>query len=278
MADIGKFNNLEIIAVTENGLYLDAQQLGEVLLPKRLAPDNSQVGDSVKVFIYLDSADRFVATTETPKAEVDQFANLKVVDINRIGAFLDWGLSKDLLVPFNHQQQKMELGKHYLVKVSIDPATDRIIASSKIDRYLDIWPANYCQWQQVSLVIGSKTDLGFKAIIDNSHWGLLYDNEIFQRLRVGQKINGYVKKVREDGRIDLILTRPGKGKVKDFTSTLLDYLQQHDGFCPLHDKSSPDEINRTFAVSKKNFKSTVGHLLKQGKIILEPKGIRLKNG
>ncbi|WDE12313.1 S1 RNA-binding domain-containing protein [Thalassomonas haliotis] len=276
MATIGKFNTLPVIALTDNGAYLDAGELGEILLPNRYLPENCQIDDQLEVFIYLDSADRLVATTEKPLAQVDEFASLKVVQVNKMGAFLDWGLPKDLLVPFNQQHTKMEVGKYYLVRVFLDQRTERLVASSKLDRFLDIWPAEYQQGDKVELTIGGKTDLGFKAIINNSHWGLLYDNEIFQPLRTGRKITGYIKQQREDGRIDLILTRGGKGKVIDFSDKLLAYLADNDGYAPLHDKSSPEQIKRALGVSKKTFKATVGNLMKKGKITIEAQGIRLK--
>ncbi len=276
MADIGKYNTLPIIALTDNGAYLNADQLGEILLPKRYLPENSQVDDTIKVFIYADSADRLVATTETPKAQVDQFASLKVVQVNKMGAFLDWGLKKDLLVPYNQQHSEMEVGKYYLVRITVDALTERIVASSKLDKFIDIWPADYQDGEKVELTIASKTDLGFKAIINDSHWGLLYDSEIFQPLRTGKKLTGYIKKMREDGRVDLALTRAGIGKVIDFTDTLLQHLADNEGFSPLHDKSDPELIKRILGVSKKTFKATVGNLMKKDKIIIEKNGIRLK--
>ncbi|NQY34263.1 MAG: GntR family transcriptional regulator [Alteromonadaceae bacterium] len=276
MANIGKYNTLPVIAITDSGAYLNAGPLGEILLPNRFLPDNCQVNDQLKVFIFVDSADRLTATTAKPFGQVDQFVSLKVVQVNKIGAFLDWGLPKDLLVPHNQQHSTMEVGKYYLVRIYLDLQTDRLAASSKIDKYIDIWPAQYNQGDQVDLTIGGKTDLGFKAIINDLHWGLLYDNEIFQPLRIGKKLTGYIKRIREDGRIDLSLTRTGQRKVVDFTDTLLEHLAQNNGFIPLHDKSSPELIKRTLGVSKKTFKATVGHLLKNNKINIEADGIRLK--
>ena len=276
MADLGKFNELSVIAINDNGAFLDAGDLGEVLLPNKLKPENCTVGSTVNVFLYKDSADRVVATTETPKGQVDEFVSLKVVQINKMGAFLDWGLPKDLLVPFNEQHTEMEVGKYYLVRIYLDLRTDRIVSSSKLDKFIDIWPADYQKWDKVDLIIGSKTDLGFKAIINNLHWGLLYDNEIFQPLRSGKKITGYIKQVREDERVDLSLTRPGEGKVRDFSDKLLDYIALNNGVSPLHDKSSPELIKSTLGVSKKTFKATVGNLLKKGKIEITAEGITLK--
>ncbi len=276
MADIGKYNTLPVIAVTEKGAYLNAGELGEVLLPNRFLPENCKAEDKLTVFIYVDSAERLIATTEKPLGQVDEFVSLKVKELNKMGAFLDWGLPKDLLVPFNQQHTAMEDGKYYLVRIFLDTTTNRIAASSKLDKYLDIWPAHYQKWDKVKLMIGGKTDLGFKAIINDQHWGLLYDNEIFQPLRVGKVVDGFIKQVREDGRIDLSLSRPGEGKVNDFAEKLLAHIAEHDGFSPLHDKSSPELIQRTLGVSKKTFKATVGNLLKKGKISIEKNGLRLK--
>ena len=276
MAQIGAFNQLTVIDIIAHGAVLDGGDKGEILLPNRYVPEQCQAGDVVDVFIYADSQDRLVATTQKPKAQSGEFASLKVIQSNKIGAVLDWGLPKDLLVPFNHQHRPMEVGKSYLVRVLNDERTERIIASSKLDRFLDVWPADYEQGETVDLIIAGKTDLGFKAIVNNQHWGLIFQSDIFKPLRTGQKMKGYIKQLREDGRIDLVLSRAGKGKVIDFKDQLIDYLNQHDGFCDIHDKSSPALIQKTFGVSKKAFKATVGHLLKQDKITIEANGIRLK--
>ena len=275
-AEIGKYNTLNVIAVTTNGVYLDGGDLGEILLPNRYVPGDCKVGNSISVFIYLDSAQRLVSTTEKALGQVGEFVSLKVAQVNKMGAFLDWGLPKDLLVPYNQQHTPMEVGKYYLVRIFLDQHTDRIAASSKLDKFIDIWPAEYQQGDKVKLIIGGKTDLGFKAIINNLHWGLLYDNEIFQPLRIGKQIDGYIKQVREDGRLDLILTRGSKNTVNNFADKLMDSLQKNNGFLPLHDKSAPELIQRTLGVSKKTFKATVGNLLKNGKLTIEKDGIRLK--
>lgn len=276
MADIGKFNQLKVIAHTANGVYLDGGDLGEILLPNRYVPETCELDDILDVFVYTDSLDRLVATTDKPYVEAGGFASLNVKQVNKLGAFLDWGLPKDLLVPHNLMHKKMELGKRYLVHVFVDTRTERLVASSKLDKYLDIWPADYKEGQAVELVIAGRTDLGTKAIINNQHWGLIFTSEIHQKLHTGQTVQGYIKRVREDGRIDLTLARAGKGKVIDFTDKLMAYLQDNNGYCALHDKSSPAEISREFGVSKKAFKATVGHLLKQNKITIGSDGIRLK--
>ena len=276
MADIGRFNTLNVIALTANGAYLDGGDHGEILLPNRYVPENCQPDDKVEAFIYADSLDRLVATTDKPLALVGEFVSLKVVQANKLGAFLDWGLPKDLLVPKALQHSPMEVGKRYLVRVFLDQRTERIAATSKLDKYLDIWPADCKEGEQVDLVIGGKTDLGYKAIVNHLNWGLIYDNEIHQKIFVGQQLKGYIKKMREDGRIDLSLSRSGRGKVVDFTDKFINYLASNDGLSQINDKSSPEEISRVFGVSKKAFKATVGHLLKQGKITIEADGIHLK--
>lgn len=278
MAEIGKKNTLTVIKLTDFGVYLDGGDLGEILLPNKDLPENTSEGSNIEVFIYFDSEDRLIATTAEPKAQVDDFVSLKVLQVNQAGAFLDWGLPKDLLVPYNQQHHKMVVGKYYLVKVYRDVHTDRIAASSKLDKYLDIWPANYEIGEQVELIISDKTDLGFKAIIDNKNWGLLYDNEIFQPLRLGKKITGYIKNLRPDGRVDLTLTRGGIDKINDFAPHFLGYLKENDGFCAIHDKSSPELIQQTFGVSKKTFKSTIGNLLRHGRVLIESEGVRLVVG
>ena len=224
--EIGKYNTLTVVAVTPSGVYLDGGDLGEILLPNRHVPSDCKIGNSINVFIYLDSAERISATTEKVLGQVGEFVSLKVVQVNKMGAFLDWGLPKDLLVPYNQQHTEMEVGKYYLVRIFLDQRTERVAASSKLDKFIDIWPAEYQQGDKVKLIIGGKTDLGFKAIVNDLHWGLLYDNEIFQPLRIGKKIDGYIKQVREDGRLDLILTRGSKNTVNSFADKLIEALQK----------------------------------------------------
>jgi len=276
MATIGQHNSLPVVAIMPNGAYLDARELGEILLPNRYLPDNCKVEDNLDVFIYADSSDRLIATTETPLTKCGEFASLKVKEVNKIGAFLDWGLPKDLLVPYNQQHTPMEVGKYYLVYTYLDEQTERLAASSKLDKFIDIWPADYQLNEQVELIIAAKTELGFKAIINNRHWGLIFHSDVFQPLRIGKKITGYIKQIREDGRINLSLSRAGKGKVIDFSEQLLNFLAENGGFVPLHDKSEPALIQRTLHVSKKTFKATIGNLMKNGKLTIEAKGIRLK--
>ncbi|MFY9151027.1 MAG: S1-like domain-containing RNA-binding protein [Prolixibacteraceae bacterium] len=275
MAEIGKLNQLEVVKEVDFGIYLDGGDLGEILMPKRYVPEGTQVDDTIEAFIYLDSEDRLVATTEKPLAMVEEFALLEVVSVTPVGAFLNWGLPKDLFVPFREQRQEMEEGRKYLVYVYLDTNSKRIAASSKIENYLDNIPVDYDENEEVDLIIVNETDLGFNAIIDNSHLGIIYKNEVFQELNPGDKIKGYIKKIRTDGKIDLRLDKMGYEKISSFVDLIIVELQKNKGFIPLTDKSSPEDIYRTFKISKKNFKAAVGALYKKRFIALEENGIRL---
>ncbi|MCW0483548.1 CvfB family protein [Gaoshiqia sediminis] len=275
MAAIGLMNELEVLKTVDFGVYLDGGPHGEILMPKRYVPENCQVGDTVEVFIYLDSEDRLVATTDKPYVMVGEFAKLKVVSTTAIGAFLDWGLPKDLLVPFREQQVKMEEGKSYLVFVYLDDESQRIVASSKLDKFVDNIPVDYEVGEEVDLIIAGQTDMGYKAIIDNSHWGLIFKNEVFQPLKIGDKLKGFIKNIRPDEKIDLSLEKAGYEKIDSISQSVLDKLKEANGFLPFNDKSDPDVISKTFGISKKNFKKAIGALYKQRLINIEDQGIRL---
>jgi predicted RNA-binding protein (virulence factor B family) len=275
MAQIGKINQLEVLKELDFGIYLDGGELGEILMPKRYVPEGTMLGDYIEAFIYLDSEDRLIATTEKPLAQVEEFALLEVVSVAPVGAFLNWGLPKDLFVPFREQRKPMEVGEKYMVYVYLDTNTKRIAASSKIENYLDNIPIDYDENEEVDLIIINQTDLGYNAIIDNSHIGILYKNEVFQELNPGDRAQGYIKKIRPDGKIDLRLDKVGYEKIGGLTDQIIDKLKQNNGFLPFTDKSTPEEIYRTFKVSKKNFKAAIGALYKQRLIILEEKGIRI---
>ena len=275
MLTLGQYHTLAVLKALDFGYYLDAANLGEVLLPRKYAPNGLAVGDLIEVFIYLDSEDRPVATTEHPKACVGQFAFLKCVGTSKVGAFLDWGLSKDVLVPFAEQHRPMEEGHSYLVCLYLDGHDGRIVASSKIDRFLeDDRPHDFVSGQPVDLIIANSTDLGFKAIINHRHWGLLHAGDVHQRLSFGQSIAGFIKRVRPDGKIDLTL-RSGLDIHEQNAATIARYLSSHHGFAALHDKSGPEEIKRVFGMSKAAFKKAVGTLLKEKRLILVDGGIRL---
>lgn len=277
MDSLGRIVRLEVVKGVGFGVYLDGGELGEVLLPKKYVPKGTAVGDTLEVFLYLDSNDIPVATTRKPKAQVGEFAYLKVVDTTAVGAFLDWGLEKDLLVPFAEQHRPMEVGRSYLVYLYRDQSDGRIAASSKIDKFLDDdRPHQFKPRQPVDLIIANSTDLGYKAIINHSHWGVLYKNEVFQRLSFGQSIKGYIQRVREDGRIDLSL-QGGKAARDRYADTILQYLKEHNGYAAVHDKSDPKLITKLFGMSKGAFKKAIGGLYKQRVIAIEKEGIRLLN-
>lgn len=275
--ELGKYNKLEVVKEVEFGMYLDGGEEGEILLPARYVPEDCKPGDVLNVFIYLDNEERLVATTLTPLVQVGQFACLEVAWVNQYGAFLNWGLMKDLFVPFREQKMKMQVGKQYVVHAHLDEESYRIVASAKVDRYLSKEIAPYEAGQEVDILIWQKTDLGFKVIIDNQYSGLLYESEIFQPLHTGMQLKAYVKQVREDGKIDLILQKPGQAKVEDFSATLLQYIRDNDGRILLNDKSPAEEIYDTFGVSKKTFKKAVGDLYKKHLVVLEADAISLRN-
>ena len=277
MAEIGVFNNLRVIKEVDFGVYLDGGEHEEILLPRRYVPEDCKVDDNIKVFIYLDSEDRFIATTETPYAMVGDFALLKVVAVEPVGAFLDWGLLKDLLVPYSEQSATMEIDKSYIVRIYVDKQTNRIAATTRLDRYLDNEPGNFQAGQEVELLICNQTDIGYKAIINSTHWGVLYSNEVFQPLKSGQKTKGYIKKVRNDNKIDLSLHKPGYERVDDITDTIINVLKEQGGFISVTDKSSPETINKLFGVSKKTYKKAIGAIYRKKLITIEDDGIRLSS-
>jgi predicted RNA-binding protein (virulence factor B family) len=278
MADIGKYNTLEVVKHKDFGFYLDAGELGDILLPNRYAPENLSVGDNIRVFIYLDSDDCLIATTENPSAIVGEFSMLKVSALNDVGAFLDWGLPKEVLLPFSEQRQRpVEVGKRYLVHLYLDPHSQRVVASTKIDRFLDNTPPKYKTGEEVELVIANRTDLGQKAIINNEHWGMIFRSDLLQTVYPGQRFKAYIKEVRSDGKINVSMQKPGYSKVVDTAEQILQMLEDQDGYITVNDKSSPEMIFKLFGISKKAFKMAVGSLLKKGKITIEPGGLRLKD-
>jgi len=273
--ELGKFNQLEVVKQVDFGMYLDGGEEGEILLPTRYVPEDCKLGDWLNVFLYLDNEERLIATTLTPLVQVGEFACLEVSWVNQFGAFLNWGLMKDLFVPFSEQKMKMQVGNKYVIHAHIDDESFRIVASAKVDRYLSKEKAAYQPGEEVNILIWQKTDLGFKAIIENMYSGLLYDSEIFQTLHTGDVLKAYVKRVREDGKIDLILQKPGFEKIDDFSKTLHRYITEHGGWIGLTDKSHAEEIYDTFGVCKKTFKKAVGDLYKKRLILLHEDGIEL---
>ncbi|MDD5320406.1 MAG: S1-like domain-containing RNA-binding protein [Methylococcales bacterium] len=274
MLNIGKINKLNVVKIQGADVYLDNGTSGKVLLADKKMSANCQVGDTLDVFVYVDSDGHLAATTKMPLAQVDDIAWLKVVSINYVGAFLDWGLPKDLLVPFSEQHHEMEVGKSYLVKVFLDDK-NRIAATTKIDRFITDESTDFEAGQKVSLIIADKTELGVKAIVNNTRWGMLYQNELFQPVKKGQKLDGYIKQIREDHKIDLSLHQPGYGKVVALTDTILIKLNANNGVLMLSDKSPPEAIYAAFGVSKKVFKQAIGALYKKKLIAIDKNGIRL---
>ena len=275
MIETGKFNRLKVINKLDAGVLLDGEELGELFMPRSYSSADYNTGDTVDVFIFHDSEGQLLATTKRPYAMVGDFALLKVVSITPVGAFLDWGLKKDLLVPFSQQKEKMSEGRSYIVYVYRDERTNRIVASSKVGSFLDKGPNKLQEGQRVNLLISSQTEIGYKAIIDNSFWGVLYKNEVFQPLRKGQQIPGFIKKVRDDGKIDLCLQKPGPEKVADMTDKIMDALKREGGFISITDKSPAEIIYNMFSVSKKTYKKAIGALYKERLIDIERDGIRL---
>ena len=272
---LGDYNRLRVTKQVKFGLYLDGGDEGDVLLPARYAPRDVKEGDELDVFIYLDQEERVVATTEKPLAKVGDFAYLEVSWVNKYGAFLNWGLLKDLFCPFREQKTRMECGQKHIVHVHIDEESFRIVASAKIERYLSQEVAPYNYGQEVELLVWQRTDLGFKVIIDNRYGGLVYQDQIFKNIHTGDRLKGYIDNVRQDGKIDVTLQPTGRRMTEDFAETLLYYLQTHDGYCDLGDKSDAEEIKARFQVSKKAFKRAVGDLYKRRLITLEEDGIHL---
>lgn len=271
---IGEYNELEVSRESPHGIYLHTSK-GEILMPKRYVPPGIKTGEQVRVFVYTDSEDRLVAISDEPKATVGEFASLLVKDVNTVGAFLDWGLEKDLLLPYREQLHPVKQGDHVVVYLSTDPKTERVIAISKIQAFIRAEPKDLEEKQAVELMIYDQTPLGYKALIDHKYTGLLYNNELFERLQLGEVKKGFIKKIREDGKIDVSLQQQGVQGMKDARGSLLAMLKENDGFLPLHDKSSPEEIYDLLGMSKKNFKKAVGNLYREKKISMSENGIKL---
>ena len=273
--ELGKYNQLEVVKEVDFGVYLNGGEEGEILLPKRYVPEGCKPGDVLNVFIYLDNEERLIATTLQPLVQVGEFAWLEVAWVNEFGAFLDWGLMKDLFVPFREQKMKMQKGHRYVIHAHVDEESYRIMASAKIERYLSKDMPDYEPGQEVEVMVWQKTDLGYKVIVENRYGGLVYQNEIFQPLQPGMKLAAYVRQVREDGKIDLAFQQDGKRKVKDFSDVLLQFIKDQGGYTTLNDKSAAETIYDTFGVSNKTFKKAVGDLYKKRLVVLEEGGIRV---
>ena len=273
---LGKKNILKAAWKVDFGMYLEGGGYdGKILLPERYVPEDLQVGDEIEVFLYLDNEERLIATTLEPKAMVGDFAYLEVAWVNEFGAFLDWGLMKDLFCPFREQKLRMQQGRSYIVHVHIDEESYRIMASAKVERYLTPLPREYKVGQEVDLLVWQKTDIGFKVIIDNAHAGVIYDTQVFRNIHSGDRIKGYISNIRPDGKVDCALQRSGHKHTEDFAARLLRYLETQGGRCRLGDKSDAEEIKEQFGVSKRTYKQAVGDLYKRRLIAITDNGIEL---
>lgn len=275
MAEIGKNNLLTVARREEYGLYLKDENGDEILLPNRYVTDDMAIGDEIEVFVYTDSEDRPVATTEKPFAQVGDFALLRVKSVNSVGAFLDWGLMKDLLVPFREQKVRMVSGRSYIVYVYLDDESQRVVASAKLDKFLDNKIPQYKFRQKVDILVVQRTDLGYKVIADNLFWGMIYHNEIYQDVNIGDRYAAFIKNVRSDGKIDIKLGDREVKRVKSLADTIIEYIAENGGSISITDKSSPDLIREVFSCSKKDYKKTLGFLYKAKKILIAPDEIKL---
>ena len=276
MIEQGKEIKLIISKRATFGLFLKDESGEEVLLPNKYCSEEMKPGTPVRVFVHKDSEGRKVATTQTPKILLHEFALLKVTAVTGVGAFLDWGLEKELMVPFREQKQKMEVGRWYIVFLDLDEKTDRLYASNRVERYLQNDQISVKEGEEVVLVVQQKTDMGYSALINHKHKGLIYDNQIFSEIRIGDRLKGYVQKIREDQKIDISLQPIGFRNFNDSNSQLIySKLEENGGFLAITDKSSPEDIYAQFGISKKAFKKSLGALYKQRMIDIRPDGIKL---
>ncbi|EHH1103089.1 GntR family transcriptional regulator [Vibrio parahaemolyticus] len=276
MIKIGQINSLEVIKKADFGVFLDGDDYGSVLLPNKHVPEGTELGDHIEVFLYFDSESQLAATIDKPIVQVGEWGLMKIEGINQTGAFVNWGIKeKDLLIPFSEQRARFTAGQNILVYVYTDKASGRIVGTTKFNKWLDKTPANYEVNEEVDLIIAERSQLGYKAIVNGKHWGMIFPSDVFGKLFIGKKLKGYIKQVREDGKIDLSLQKVGVAKMDDLSSKIIDLLEKKGGFLPLNDKSSPEAIFDAFRTSKGTYKKTIGGLYKQGKIVIEKDGIRL---
>lgn len=273
---LGDYNHMKVVKRVDFGLYLDGGNEGEILLPARYVPEGCKVGDEIDVFVYLDQDERPVATTQTPLAKVGEFACLAVSWVNEYGAFLDWGLMKDLFCPFREQKMRMVKGNKYVVYVLVDEESYRLMASAKVERYMSKERPPYKHGDEVDLLVWQKTDLGFKVIVDNKFSGLVYENQVYRHLTTGDRLKGYIDHIRQDGKIDITIQPTGRRQTEEFSESLLQYLKENNGHCDLGDKSPSELISDRFKVSKKTYKKAIGDLYKRQLITISDNGIDLK--
>lgn len=276
MLTLGEYHDFKIDRDTAPGLFLKHESGDEILLPNKYKPDQFNIGDDIRAFVYLDHEERPVATTLTPKVKLDEFEMLECVDINNHGAFMDWGLEKHLFVPFAEQAYKMEIGKKYLIFCYLDELSERLVASSKVNHFVDNTILTVKEFDEVNLIVTNKTELGYNMIINDIHLGLLYFDEVFINYQTGDRIKGYIKKIRTDHKIDLTLSKFGYKSIEPNGQKILEVLHQNNGFLPFHDKSDPKSIYDKFKMSKKAFKKAIGTLYKDKKIeIVKNQGIKI---
>jgi predicted RNA-binding protein (virulence factor B family) len=277
MVKVGQYNTLEVVKEVDFGMYLDGGE-DEILLPKRYIPNGLKVGDELTVFIYHDNEGRLIATTLHPVAVVGEIALMEVADVNPAGAFLKWGLMKDVFIPISQQEKRMQPGEKRLVRLFIDEKTGRVTATEKIDKYLSNYELTVAEREPVDLVVFQKTDIGYKVIINSKHLGVLHFNEVFKELEIGEKLKGFVKHIRPDNKIDVSPGAIGYTRVPDEENRVLELLRKNSGYLPYNDKSDPDAIHAYFGMSKKTFKMTLGALYKKRKIIFTQTGTKLEEG
>jgi predicted RNA-binding protein (virulence factor B family) len=275
MIEIGRYNVLKAKRITANGIYLTDDSGNEVLLPNSSVPEETKLNDFLDVFIYTDSEDRLISTTLTPKITLNEYALLKVLSVTEYGAFADWGLSKDLLIPFSEQPVRMVKGESHIIYLYLDEKSDRLVGSAYVEKFLDNALVSFEPGNEVDIMVYKQSELGYKVIINNKYEGLLYENEIFQHLKPGHQCKGYIKKVREDNNIDVCLQRFGYRNIASNSEKILDYLKQSGGYLGLNDKSKPEEIMDKLEMSKKTYKKAIGDLYKQRLIQIDTEGIRL---
>ncbi|MEY4589316.1 MAG: hypothetical protein RL497_1392 [Pseudomonadota bacterium] len=276
MVDVGRFNRLTIKKQVDFGVYLDDGEMGSILLPRRYVPANAHIGDEINVFIYFDSEDCLIATTEQPKILCGHSALLTVKDVNKVGAFMDWGLMKDLLVPYSEQHKPFEVGQKYVVTAYTDAHSGRLLASSKLHHHLKETAHHFKPLAPCELLVFGKTDMGYKVVVDERYLGLVFRDEAFKPLRYGQRLNGFIKSARADSKIDVLLQLPAGVGRDELCEKIMAYITAHNGVSTITDRTPPDDIYRLFNVSKSNYKKALGNLLKQGKIVLAPNEIHLK--
>ncbi|QLE02519.1 GntR family transcriptional regulator [Galbibacter sp. BG1] len=275
MIQIGEYNTLEILRETSVGLFLGDEDGNDILLPNKYVPQEYEIGDTLAVFCYLDHEERPVATTLIPKVTRNKFALLKAVEVNKIGAFLDWGLEKHLFVPYKEQAREMEMGKRYLIYAFLDEETNRMVGSSKTNQFIDNENLTVDSNEEVALIVSRFTELGVEVIINEQHKGLVYHDEIFNDLKLGQNLTGYIKKIRDDHKIDVSLQPIGFKNIEPSAQKVLDTLKRNNGFLGLHDKSDPEDVKAILGMSKKTFKKAIGSLYKDKQIVIEENGISL---